>query len=442
MEARAEQFKPDLAQARYVSPLLGKPVRDEHGATIARLRDIIVRLNVGAGAGGYPPMHGLVVRGEVGGEAINFYVPISAVAALVAEGDQTGVNLNGEELSRKPFVRREDEMLLAKDLIDKRVIDLNNRKVERVNDALIGPHSNHYHLVAIEVGNGGLFRRLHAKALGRALHARDEILDWQQVDFFASGASGVKLNLRHERTAQMDPVELADLLEEVSYKEGAEIISALDDETAAETLEELPTSRQSDIMELLEAERAADILEEMSPDEATDLIADLDQNRAENLLNLMDAEEAGEVRDLLVYGEHTAGGMMTTDYITVPQQTLVRDVVPTIRNALEQFYEVYYLYVVENAGSEMLVGIVTLRDLLLAAPDVPLNAVMERDFEYARPRDSERDAARKIADYNLLALPVLDERGCIVGNITVDDAIEVIMPGNWRRRRGSLRDEG
>ncbi len=441
MEAKPEQFKPDLAQASYVSLLLGKPVRDVQGATIARLRDIVVRLNVGAGAGGYPPLHGLVVRGEIEDVQVNFFVPGSAIASLLLDGDQAGVNLNSEELSRKPFVRREDEMLLAKDLIDKRVIDLANRKVERVNDALIGPHSNHFHLVAVEVGNGGLFRRLHMEGIGRALHQRDELLDWQQVDFFASGASGVKLNLSHARTAQMDPVELADLLEEVSYKEGAEIISALDDETAAETLEELPTSRQSDIMALLEAERAADILEEMSPDEATDLIADLDQDRAENLLNLMDAEEAGEVRDLLAYGEHTAGGMMTTDYITVPQQTLVREVVPTIRAELEQFYEVYYLYVVESATIEMLVGIVTMRDLLLAGPDVSLAEVMERDFEYAKPDDGERDAARKIADYNLLALPVLDERGYIVGNVTVDDALEVFMPGKWRRRRGSLREE-
>ncbi len=439
MSANPEQFQPDLAQARYVSPLLNKPVRDQQGATIARLRDIVVRLNMEAGE--YPPLHGLVARGEVEGEQVNFFVPIGAVAAIITEGEQMGVNLNGEPLSYKPFVRREDEMLLAKDLIDKRVIDLSHRKIERVNDALLGPHGNHYHLVAVEVGSGGIFRRLHISGLGRALGQRDEILDWQQVDFFAIGARGVKLNVSHQRTAQIDPVELADLLEEVSYKEGAEIISALDDETAAETLEELPTSRQSDIMELLEAERAADILEEMSPDEATDLIADLDEHRAEALLGLMDKEEAEEVRDLLVYGEHSAGGIMTTDYITVPQQTLVRDVVPTIRAELEQFYEIYYLYVVEAAGSEKLVGIVTMRDLLLAPPDVPLSEIMERDFEFAHPRDSERDTARKIADYNLLALPVLDERGWIVGNVTVDDAIEVIMPGSWRRRRGGIRGE-
>lgn len=433
MNAKSEPFTPETEQLRYVSLLLNKPVRDGQGNTIAKLKDIVVRLNV-AGVT-YPPLHGLVARGEVGGEQVNFFVPISAVAAIVTEGDEAGVNLNDELLSYKPFERREDEMLLAKDLIDKRVLDLNNRKVERVNDALIGPHRNHFHLAAVDVGNSGLFRRLHMQGLGRALGSRDEILDWPNVDFFASGAAGVKLNISHERAAAMDPVELADLLEEVSYKEGAEIIRAMDDERAADTMEELPTARQSDIMELLEEEQAADILEEMSPDEATDLIADLDEDRAEKLLGLMDADEAEEVRDLLVYGEHTAGGMMTTDYITIAQQTLVRDVATTIRAELEEFYEIYYLYVVESADSEKLVGILSFRDLLLASPNVSVAEVMTRDFEYAQPNDSEREAARKIADYNLLALPVLNERGEIVGNVTVDDALELIMPGNWKRRR-------
>jgi Mg/Co/Ni transporter MgtE len=188
----------------------------------------------------------------------------------------------------------------------------------------------------------------------------------------------------------------------------------------------------------MDEERAADILEWMSPDEAADVLGDLPEDKAEDLLNRMEGEEQADVAELLPYADDTAGGLMTTEFVTLPRDLTVGEALARLREMAETPNMIYYLYVVERENSWKLVGVIALRSLILSDPSSPLDSVMRHGFQHARADDRAVDVAQKIAEYNLLALPVIDESGEILGIVTVDDAMEILLPKDWRQRLPKL----
>ncbi|MEP6636508.1 MAG: CBS domain-containing protein, partial [Acidobacteriota bacterium] len=244
----------------------------------------------------------------------------------------------------------------------------------------------------------------------------------------------VQLKSSSGKLARLHPVEIARLAEALSYHHGSEVVESLDDETAAETLEEMPAERQARIIGDMDEERAADILEWMSPDEAADVLGDLPEEKAEELLGLMDDEEQADVAELLPYEDDTAGGLMTTEFVTLPRELTVGEALARLREMAQTPNMIYYLYVVEAEGSWNLIGVIALRSLILADPAAPLAAVMRSEFQSAHPDEPAKEVAHRIAEYNLLALPVVDPTGDILGIITVDDAMEILLPKDWRQR--------
>jgi Mg/Co/Ni transporter MgtE len=200
----------------------------------------------------------------------------------------------------------------------------------------------------------------------------------------------------------------------------------------------MPASAQARIISDMDEERAADILEWMSPDEAADVLGDLPEEKAEELLNLMGGEEQADVAELLPYEDDTAGGLMTTEFVTLPKGLTVGEALARLREMAETPNMIYYLYVVEQEHSWKLSGVIALRSLILADPSVKLEDVMREEFQSAHPEDAARDVAHKIAEYNLLALPVIDDAGDIAGIVTVDDAMELLLPHGWRTRLPKL----
>jgi Mg/Co/Ni transporter MgtE len=191
---------------------------------------------------------------------------------------------------------------------------------------------------------------------------------------------------------------------------------------------------QARIIGDMDEERAADILEHMSPDEAADVLGDLPEEQAVDLLKRMEGEEQADVAELLPYEDDTAGGLMTTEFVALPKQLTVGESLARLREMAETPNMIYYLYVVEEEGSWKLAGVIALRSLILSDTGYRLEDVMRDDFRHAHPDDRARDVAETIAEYNLLALPVLDDAGEILGIVTVDDAMELLLPKNWRQR--------
>jgi Mg/Co/Ni transporter MgtE len=197
----------------------------------------------------------------------------------------------------------------------------------------------------------------------------------------------------------------------------------------------MPAERQAKILSDMDEERAADILEWMSPDEAADVLGDLPEEKAEELLGLMEHEEQADVVELLPYEDDTAGGLMTTEFVTLPRAITVGEALARLREMAETPNMIYYLYVVEAEHSWKLLGVIALRSLILADPSMPLEGVMRTEFQQADPGEPAKEVAQRIAEYNLLALPVVDETGDILGIITVDDAMEILLPKDWRQRK-------
>lgn len=405
----------------YLSQVLGRPIRDLEGLRVATVKDVIVRL----GEDDYPPVTGLVARYR----RRDFFLPRWRITEL----SENGVRLNSDILDLRPFVRREGEVLLARDVLDKQLIDVDGKRVVRVNDVQLIEAAGEWRVTGADVSLQGLWRRL-APAGFAGTRKPVEVLDWADVGYLATDAATVQLKSSSDKLARLHPVEIARLAEALSYHHGSEVVESLDDETAAETLEEMPAEHQARILGDMDQERAADILEWMSPDEAADVLGDLPEEKAEELLGLMEDEEQADVAELLPYEDDTAGGLMTTEFVTLPRELTVGEALARLREMAETPNMIYYLYVVEAENSWKLLGVIALRSLILADPSVPLEEVMRTEFQQASPDESAKEVAQRMAEYNLLALPVVDESGDILGIITVDDAMEILLPKDWRQR--------
>ncbi len=405
----------------YLSQVLSRPIRDLEGERVATIKDVIVRL----GEDDHPPVMGLVARYR----RRDFFVS----RWRITEFNEQGARLNSDILDLRPFVRRENEVLLARDVLDKQLIDVDGKRVVRVNDVQIIGVAGDWRVTGADVSLQGLWRRLAPAGLVGTRQAV-EVIDWSNVGYLATDTAMVQLKSSSDKLARLHPVEIARLAEALSYHHGTEVVESLDDETAAETLEEMPAGRQAQILADMDGERAADILEWMSPDEAADVLGDLPEEKAEELLGLMEDQEQADVVELLPYEDDTAGGLMTTEFVTLPRELTVGEALARLREMAETPNMIYYLYVVENEGSWKLSGVIALRNLILADPTAPLDHVMRTEVQTAQPNESANEVAQRIADYNLLALPVVDESGDILGIVTVDDAMEILLPKDWRQR--------
>lgn len=467
-----------------LTEFLDKPIRDPSGEEFARLRDLVVRLGtddtVADGAVTYPPVTGLVVRLKSPRGVRDVYIPWEQVEILNTDGAQ----LNSPAVNLRRFAPREGEIVLRDALFDRQVVDVEGRRVVRINDLDLAPRDGIYRLVAVDVSPAALLRRL---PMGQMLNKRlgpsqGPLIDWAQVIPVAQGAEGtgaLQLRVPRNRLALLKPSDLARVVEQLTPQQGADLLQDVDDARAADALEELEDERQGQILRAMDPERAADVLEEMEPDEATDALQSVTSDTAADLLQRMNREDAVEVQQLLGYPEDSAGGIMTTDYIAVADWATTGEVVGALRaraRASERGLEdplpdaLLELYVVHERGKApalpaerttaaqhatrpraplpppptsralslgtegRLVGAVSLRDLLLADSETPLLGVVQAVPEPAHALDNERDVARVIADQDLLALPVVDDAGMLLGIVTVDDAIDVILPTAWKKR--------
>jgi Mg2+ transporter MgtE len=253
---------------------------------------------------------------------------------------------------------------------------------------------------------------------------------WSAVDLIPRG--NLQVRVAREGLHDLHPADIAEILEDMRPREAAQLISHLDDEKVADTLEELETEFQAEVLETFSDERAADIVEEMEPDEATDLLQEMEDERRTKVLNLMEPEEKQEVQELLVHPEDTAGGLMTTKYVAVPPTVTAAEALKLLREDAEakEAETIYYVYVLDP--EEHLLGVFSLSDLVLAAPETPVDAIMHHKAIRV-PLDAPREEVLEaIAKYNLLAVPVVDEDNKLHGIVTADDALDMILPDDLK----------
>ncbi len=334
-----------------------------------------------------------------------------------------------------------EAMRLSRDLMDKQVVDTHGAKVVRVNDLQLSDVDGQLRLVGADVGLRGLLRRVGAESVAERIvglagqKLPRGIIPWHLVEPLEAPEANVRVTVPRAKLALLHPADIADIVEEMSVDDRREVFEQLDVETAAEALSEVEPEMQASIVTDLDEERAADILEEMAPDEAADLLQDLPEERREELVDLMEKDEAKDVEELLTYPEDSAGGIMTTDLIALPAKFSAGAAIERLRELRPDPELTYYLYVVDAQGR--LDGVISLRDLVVAKPETPITEVMDRNVLKVDAATPKEEVAALIAKYDLLALPVVDARRKLLGTVTVDDVVEIMLPRGWKKR--SLR---
>ncbi len=402
-----------------LSRLLHRPVRDAGRERIATLEDLV---------GTWQLDHLLVVAGLVARVGSRqFFVPWHQVAGL----NQDVVDLSSYQFNFQRFERRPGEILLAGDIMDRRMVDVRRRRVIRVNDVALSWHEDRLFVEAVDVGFAALLRRLVPRAISPTFSGT-ALINWSDVEWLPSEAAVE--SPRFPLLARLHPVEVAHIVNELPPRQGADIVESLEDEDAAEVLSEVSEEHQAGVLLNLDEERAADILEEMEPDDAADLLAKLAPQEAGDLLHRMEDEDARDVQALMEYKEGTAGGLMTSHFVAVHQNLSAGESIALLRRMEDRPETVTHLLVVEAEGNGRLVGMAGLLDVVVASPEKPLSEIMTPDVPTVEPDTPTSEVARRMAEYNLALLPVVDEEGRVLGIVAVDDVVEEMLPERWRRR--------
>jgi magnesium transporter len=426
----------------YLSQLLGAPVDDTNGERVGKLTDILLPVTgVGQNEATYPGL--LVIESE---EDQRWR---AAPTMLERQADDLRFRIPREYVTQQQTSQEEHEISFAQEILDKQVIDIEQKKAVRVNDVCF---DDDWRIVGIDNSTLALVRRVAPAWLKGAIgHVPPAaIIPWERIELIGeqqttsvgepgklSDTQKLVQRISSGHLADMHPADIAEIVHQLTPGQGARIIEGLDDETAADTMEEVDTERQRQILETIQPGRAANILQAMGPDEAADLLSQMPEERAEELLHLMAPEESEEVQDLLGYEADTAGGLMTTDFIALNPLNTAEQALEAVRALIaEEDVRSAYVYCVDDETQDTyrLLGVVSLWDLLVASPTQTLQELMETDVVTVGLDSEARAVAETIAKYNLLAIPVVSEERMLEGIVTVDDALDVLLPPERRRK--------
>jgi magnesium transporter len=409
----------------FLSKLLGSPVRDVEDKAAGTLHDLVVTTGQA-----YPRVTALAVRRR----GRTLYAPWSAVSSFEESGSL--LRIPAAELGeREP---QPGELDLSATFLDKQLVDTEGRKVIRVNDIQLLRTGQFVHVVAVDVSSNAILRRVGLAKVGERLakgrqHPKPHLIDWKDVDLEQTDQSSVRLTVPSTKLELLHPADIADLVHELSPEERAAVLDALGGDLAADTFEELHSSFQASLLLEMPEEKAAELLANMAPDDAADLLADLPDDRRRHFIAMMKKEDAEDMRELLSYPEHSAGGIMTPDFAWVRLDATAAEALESLRTQAEDVETVYYIYVLDR--SQRLRGVISLRDLLLGMPaERKVRDFMTEHPVAVRTDASEEEVTELIAKYNLLALPVVDEQDELHGIITIDDAIDLVLPLAWKKR--------
>ena len=407
----------------YLSQLLGNPVLDADGEKVGTVSD----LGIATGEV-FPRITSLAFMGPG-------RTPIMiSWRKFVDTYDEHEVHLKVIATDLRFSYLQPDEVLLARDILNKQIVDTHGMRVVRVNDLkLSDTSSTQLRLLGAEVGARGLLRSLHpalervalrlARTFGHPMP--EKIIAWSYMDLVERDLSNVKLSVSHKTLDDMHPADIADIIERLDPRLRGQVFAQLDDEQRAGAMAEFDDDAMAaELMGNLTETDASRMLSEMDPDDAAELVSELDYDKAEKLLRLMGVQEQRAIRQLLGYRENTAGRIMTSEVASIDEGATVADAVELLRGLDEDFESVRYVYLTDEEGK--LSGVVTLNSLIVSEPQTRLSELATEDLVTASPEDDQEDVAEDIAKYNLLAMPVVNDEGRLLGIVTVDDALDVL----------------
>ncbi len=412
----------------YLSEIIGSQVWDAFGNNFGKCIDILIA-KVEAP---FPPVSAIAIKAKDGSVV---HIGSSQISSLYPS-----IALKVPDNNVKPFVLTGNELQLKQQVLDHQIVDIEGKRVVRVNDIQLAYSQNIYVVTGVDVGNLGLARRLGFEKLVLAFSKlinqpiSRSVISWQDVAYLEE-KNPLRLKKSKEKISKLPPADIAQILSDLDRNAGQSLMSNMDIEILADTLEESPTKTQIDVLTHLDSHQAADILEEMEPDEAADLLADMPRETSHELLQLMEEDEAQEIRTLLHYPPDSAGGIMTTDYGWIYEGLSVSQAIEFLRSSEEaqDVQDMYYIYVLDK--EEQLKGVIYLRDLVMAKPNQLVESLMDDSPVSLSPNAEQNEAAYLVAKYNLLSIPVVDEATHrMLGIVTLDDALDTVLPTAYKKR--------
>ncbi len=430
----------------FLSALLRQHVCDLDGRRLGTLKDVCV-----SPSETFPLVTALVVSPQPSLINNDMIIPWTQVRNLE---DEDKISLVVSQGSIATYSPSSEEILLKRDILDTQIVDTQGFRVVKVNDLKLAQIKGTARLIGVDISLSGLLRRLGLSWLGRLLpgHLEERTITWNYVEplqvvstagmtgqlqpalagvvgsspalSFGGLISQVQLNVSHTRLSDLRPADIADILRQLDADEAGAVLGRLDRETAADTLNEVAYPLQSEIISELDPQHASGLLQILPPDDAADILADMSQEEAERLLSLMAVTESQPIRDLLRYGAETAGGIMTTEVLALSQHLTVEQALAHLRQHSEHLEMIYYLYIVDD--ERHLIGIVSLRSLVVSDPGTLLQDLMDTNVLKVSVTTDQEAVAHLIEKYDLMGVPVVDQEEHLVGLITVDDVIDVI----------------
>lgn len=403
----------------YLSRILGNKVYSKDKKVLGRLVDIEITEDIKN-----PRVMALKLKNGKGVK----YIDAKFINVHEENGQYILICENEKEIEKS-----KDTFSLVKYVLDKQIIDINGRKVVRVNDVKLAELNGGIYALAVDIGMDGLLRRLGmAKPLKMVLNkfnkeVSNKLLLWDNVETLLPSNDNIVLSKSYERLSTLHPSDLADILEEFDSKTAAEIFLKLDNSRAADVLEEMETDKQVDMLKTIDVGKAADILEEMPPDEVADILDDLDEEDAEELLNNMEKGASSEVRELMEYDDKAVGSLMSTDFISLRSSFTAEQAINYLREIKPEEESIYYLYVTNSKGK--LCGVVSLRNLIISEPETRLEKIMNENLTYVYDTDAITELIKTVSKYNLLAIPVVDKEMILVGMVILNDVIYELIKG-------------
>lgn len=404
----------------YLSSVIGRSVINSTGERIGTLRDLVM-----VPGEVFPEVSHIVIRGRGG--------LISVSWDEVALFTHVVVSVSGvAPPSLRSYLPCAGEILVKRDLLDKQIVDVDGAKVVRVNDIKLGALNQKLCIFSVDIGFRGLLRRLGYERFGeRFAHAiRKEIphseISWEYVQPLEPNSSKLALNIARNQMNEMHPADLADIIETIPIRNIRTVLESMDVETTGDTIYELEPEMRSLVISQLNDEQVTDILEEMEHDEAADVLSDLPEEKAQELLEMMDQEDAEDIQELLEHEEDSAGGFMTPDYFRLSSFLTAGQALELVRLCAHDVETIYYGYIVDEW--DRLEGVVSLKTLLMSAPQTPLVEIMEDNIKSVRLDAEAEEMLEMLTKYNLIAIPVLDNDERMEGIVTVDDVLAHYLP--------------
>jgi CBS domain-containing protein len=418
----------------YLSRIIGKKIVNKDGIVIGKIIDFLIDL---IPISTTDPS----VRAKVIGIKLKTDNKIIIISNLNVEmfKDNSKLTIICSKITELPSSLEKECILLCENILDKQIVDINGRKLVRVNDVRMASVASGIFAIAVDVGMEGLLRRIGiAKGLQSFLSIFNskipsKFILWDDVEAIDYNNLNIKLSMASSKLNTLHPSDIADIIEDLDKESRTKVFESLDDEKAADVLEELEPHAQVHIIESLPVEKAADVLEKMPADEAADILEELEDEKAEKLLIEMESEASQEVRELMEYDENTVGTIMSTEFYSFHKSVTVAQVLKELKADKPENENIYCLFVT-NSKNE-LIATFTLRDLIVNDLEAKLEQLMKKNPITLLDEDKIDSIAEVISKYNLLAVPVVDKEKKLQGMVVIDDIVEdLVNKGKTNKR--------